>query len=302
MIPLAFLGGLDIGAQGLPADRPRHQHRRPLADRRAGVRLGAGRDRRLRDRARAGCPCPLAGPRAPTSSSQIKYLLLPALVLVGVLFGYVSRMVRAGTIEALDADYTRTAYLKGLGLRTVLFKHVLRNALAAHDRRRRDADRLPARRARDRRARVQLSRAGPGDRQPRGAQGLLGRAGGGHGDRRDLPHGDGARRHRLLAAEPAHPLRRAPNERCRIATPSPVAIPMAAPARSSRRETLTRLLRTPTFLIAAFVIAFWTFCAIFGYRIAPHDPTFQTERHPAQPESAVPVRHRLSSAATCSRA
>ena len=60
---------------------------------------------------------------------ELKYLLLPALVLVGVLFGYVSRMVRAGTIEALDADYTRTAYLKGLGLRDVLFKHVLRNAL-----------------------------------------------------------------------------------------------------------------------------------------------------------------------------
>ncbi|MDX6538087.1 MAG: peptide/nickel transport system permease protein [Gaiellales bacterium] len=61
--------------------------------------------------------------------TQLRYLLLPALVLVGVLFGYVSRMVRAGTIEALDADYTRTAYLKGLGLRDVLFKHVLRNAL-----------------------------------------------------------------------------------------------------------------------------------------------------------------------------
>ena len=59
-------------------------------------------------------------------------------------------------------------------------------------------------------------------------------------------------------------------------TPSPVAIPMAAPARSSRRETITRLLRTPTFLIALFVIGFWTFCAFFGYHIAPHDPTFQT--------------------------
>ncbi|MDP9256102.1 MAG: ABC transporter permease [Actinomycetota bacterium] len=59
-------------------------------------------------------------------------------------------------------------------------------------------------------------------------------------------------------------------------TPSPVAIPMAAPARSSRRETITRLVRTPTFLIAVFVIGFWTFCAFFGYRIAPHDPTFQT--------------------------
>jgi peptide/nickel transport system permease protein len=61
--------------------------------------------------------------------TQMEYLLLPSLVLVAVLFGYVSRMVRAGTIEALDADYTRTAYLKGLGLKQVLFKHVLRNAL-----------------------------------------------------------------------------------------------------------------------------------------------------------------------------
>jgi peptide/nickel transport system permease protein len=39
---------------------------------------------------------------------------------------------------------------------------------------------------------------------------------------------------------------------------------------------MTRLMRTPTFLIAAFVIGFWTFCAFFGYHIAPHDPTFQT--------------------------
>lgn len=61
--------------------------------------------------------------------TQLHYLLLPALVLVGVEFGYVSRMVRAGTIEALDADYTRTAYLKGLGLRTVMYRHVLRNGL-----------------------------------------------------------------------------------------------------------------------------------------------------------------------------
>jgi len=41
--------------------------------------------------------------------TQLRYLLLPALVLVGVLFGYVSRMVRAGTIDGLDPGYTRTA-------------------------------------------------------------------------------------------------------------------------------------------------------------------------------------------------
>jgi peptide/nickel transport system permease protein len=60
---------------------------------------------------------------------QMKYLLLPSLALVMVLFGYIARMARAGTIEALSADYTRTAYLKGLGTRTVVRRHVLRNAL-----------------------------------------------------------------------------------------------------------------------------------------------------------------------------
>ena len=61
--------------------------------------------------------------------TQIRYLLLPSLPLVLVLFGYLARMARAGTVEALAADYTRTAVLKGLGARAVLWRHVLRNAL-----------------------------------------------------------------------------------------------------------------------------------------------------------------------------
>jgi peptide/nickel transport system permease protein len=60
---------------------------------------------------------------------QIKYLLLPALALVLVLFGYISRMARAGTTAALESDYARTAYLKGLSRRTVIRRHVLRNSL-----------------------------------------------------------------------------------------------------------------------------------------------------------------------------
>lgn len=60
---------------------------------------------------------------------QIHYLILPSLALVAVLFGYIARITRAGVIEALDADYTRTAYLKGLGRARVLIGHVLRNAL-----------------------------------------------------------------------------------------------------------------------------------------------------------------------------
>jgi peptide/nickel transport system permease protein len=61
--------------------------------------------------------------------TQLRHLLLPALCLSLVLFGYIARITRAGVIEALDADYTRTAYLKGLATRVVLRRHVLRNAL-----------------------------------------------------------------------------------------------------------------------------------------------------------------------------
>jgi peptide/nickel transport system permease protein len=58
-----------------------------------------------------------------------RQLLLPSIPLMLVLFGYISRMARAGTIEALRADYTRTAMLKGLPRRRVVLRHVLRNSL-----------------------------------------------------------------------------------------------------------------------------------------------------------------------------
>jgi peptide/nickel transport system permease protein len=38
-------------------------------------------------------------------------------------------MARAGTIEALDSDYVRTAVLKGLPREVVIRRHVLRNSL-----------------------------------------------------------------------------------------------------------------------------------------------------------------------------
>ena len=60
---------------------------------------------------------------------QLYHLLLPALPLVLILFGYIARMARAGMVEALDAEYTRTAILKGLSYPTVIWRHVLRNAL-----------------------------------------------------------------------------------------------------------------------------------------------------------------------------
>jgi peptide/nickel transport system permease protein len=68
-------------------------------------------------------------PEGAGALTQIRYLILPSLPPVLIYFGYLARITRAGTIEALDADYTRTAVLKGLPWLTVLRRHVLRNAL-----------------------------------------------------------------------------------------------------------------------------------------------------------------------------
>ena len=70
--------------------------------------------------------------RAPEGAgilTQLNYLTLPALALVIVYFGYIARMTRAGVIRALDADYTRTATMKGLAPNQVMRRHVLRNGL-----------------------------------------------------------------------------------------------------------------------------------------------------------------------------
>jgi len=61
--------------------------------------------------------------------TQVRYLLMPAMAMAIVYFGYIARMTRAGTIEVLQSDYTRTAAMKGLTPNQVMRKHVLRNAL-----------------------------------------------------------------------------------------------------------------------------------------------------------------------------
>jgi len=61
--------------------------------------------------------------------TQLDHLILPAIPLVLVLFGYIARMARAGTIEALESDYARTATLKGLSRSVVIRRHILRNSL-----------------------------------------------------------------------------------------------------------------------------------------------------------------------------
>ena len=62
-------------------------------------------------------------------ATTIRYLLMPATAMAIVYFGYIARMTRAGTIEVLQSDYTRTAAMKGLTTSQTMRKHVLRNAL-----------------------------------------------------------------------------------------------------------------------------------------------------------------------------
>jgi peptide/nickel transport system permease protein len=50
---------------------------------------------------------------------------------------------------------------------------------------------------------------------------------------------------------------------------------LRAGRREVRRELLGELLRSPVFLIGAFVLLFWIICAIFGSVIAPHSPYAQ---------------------------
>lgn len=68
---------------------------------------------------------------APDSSfiSAFPYLILPAITVALTSLAYVARMTRSSTIDVLQMDYVRTANLKGLSPRRVLFTHVLRNSL-----------------------------------------------------------------------------------------------------------------------------------------------------------------------------
>jgi peptide/nickel transport system permease protein len=59
----------------------------------------------------------------------IYHLILPAIPLTLILFGYIAQMARAGTVEALASDYARTATLKGLPRGVMIRRHILRNSL-----------------------------------------------------------------------------------------------------------------------------------------------------------------------------
>ena len=58
-------------------------------------------------------------------------LVLPVLTLTLIELGYVLRITRASMVEVMGTDYIRTAFLKGLPYKRIVFKHALRNALMA---------------------------------------------------------------------------------------------------------------------------------------------------------------------------
>jgi peptide/nickel transport system permease protein len=64
-----------------------------------------------------------------TFMEALPMLVLPAMAATLVLLAYIVRLTRAGVVEELREPYVRTAELKGLSKSSVVFKHVLRNAL-----------------------------------------------------------------------------------------------------------------------------------------------------------------------------
>ncbi|MGH2538252.1 MAG: ABC transporter permease [Candidatus Promineifilaceae bacterium] len=76
-------------------------------------------------------PFPATSSVAPDASlgEALPALVLPAATATLVLLAYIARLTRAGVVEELKRPYVRTAVLKGLPRRTVVVRHVLRNAL-----------------------------------------------------------------------------------------------------------------------------------------------------------------------------
>jgi len=64
-----------------------------------------------------------------SGSGGLAFLVLPALALGSRSIAFLARVTRSAMLEALSADYVRTARAKGLAERTVLVRHALRTAL-----------------------------------------------------------------------------------------------------------------------------------------------------------------------------
>ena len=64
-----------------------------------------------------------------SGSDNWEHFVMPSIALGYYAAPAFMRLIRAGMIEVLEADYIRTARAKGLPPATVIFKHALRNAI-----------------------------------------------------------------------------------------------------------------------------------------------------------------------------
>jgi peptide/nickel transport system permease protein len=55
-------------------------------------------------------------------------LILPTLALSSVYIALITRITRATLLETMSQDYVRTARAKGVGNKSILFKHALKNS------------------------------------------------------------------------------------------------------------------------------------------------------------------------------
>jgi peptide/nickel transport system permease protein len=74
-------------------------------------------------------PITATSPPGSNIAIEIEHLILPAIPLTIVLFGYFMRMSRAGMIDVLESDYVRTAALKGMSWPRVVGRHAVPNAM-----------------------------------------------------------------------------------------------------------------------------------------------------------------------------
>jgi len=76
---------------------------------------------------------PASGMYAPYGGGGLRdllsHLILPAVTLAAASVTIIARLTRATMLETLGQDYVRTARAKGLGERSVVWRHALKNAL-----------------------------------------------------------------------------------------------------------------------------------------------------------------------------
>ncbi len=290
--PRGVIGGAELGRVGRPVD----QHVRAVAAGPARVRLGRVSDHDLRHLAERAARSGFHGHPGAGIGTQIFHLIMPAIADRIVLFGYIMRMARAGTIAALDADYTRTAVLKGLPTQDGHPPPRAAKRAAADDHGRGHPGRLPDRRPGGGGEPVPLQRHRLADRsRPR--------------QDKDFPMLEagvltiGVVYLDRNAASPTSSTR-CSTRGCGWAVTSehgaadPAAVRTRRLGRRRRRpdpaRAVARSFGSPRrFMVGRAILIFWVVCALFGYRIVPHGPYAQDLLHTdTPPDGHALVRHR----------